>query len=54
MKREEETKEAYCDIHDRNWRVYSNGRVTREGECVLFPSKDNRDWSTFKIPENEI
>lgn len=20
------------------------------GECVLFPSKDNRDWSTFIIP----
>jgi hypothetical protein len=19
-------------------------------ECVLFPSKDNRDWSTFKLP----
>ena len=22
-------------------------------ECVLFPSKENRDWSTFKIPEKE-
>lgn len=20
------------------------------GECLLFPSKDNRDWSTFKVP----
>lgn len=20
------------------------------GECLLFPSKDNRDWSTFKKP----
>ena len=20
------------------------------GECVLFPSKENRDWSTFKAP----
>lgn len=20
------------------------------GECVLFPSKNNRDWSTFKYP----
>ena len=29
-----------------------NGEYTsqfEEGECVLFPSKDNRDWSTFKI-----
>lgn len=21
------------------------------GECVLFPSKENRDWSTFKVSE---
>lgn len=21
-----------------------------EAECLLFPSKDNRDWSTFKAP----
>ena len=24
------------------------------GECVLFPSKDNRDWSTFKRPAKVI
>lgn len=22
----------------------------KDGECTLFPSKDNRDWSTFKLP----
>ena len=22
----------------------------KNAECVLFPSKDNRDWSTFKVP----
>lgn len=21
----------------------------KDGECILFPSKDNRDWSTFKV-----
>ena len=21
------------------------------GECVLFPSKENREWSTFKVPK---
>lgn len=28
-----------------------NGTVDRvnEGECLLFPSKENRDWSTFKV-----
>ncbi len=24
--------------------------ASREGECILFPSKENRDWSTFKVP----
>ena len=23
------------------------------GECLLFPSKENRDWSTFKVPKKE-
>lgn len=28
----------------------SNGRVINnaDAECCLFPSKENRDWSTFK------
>lgn len=21
----------------------------KDGECLLFPSKENRDWNTFKI-----
>lgn len=29
---------------------YSNGRYMQDGECVLFPSKENRDWNTFQIP----
>lgn len=28
-----------------------DGRYTVDGECVLFPSKENRDWSTFKKPK---
>ena len=27
-----------------------DGTYTREGECVLFPSKEQRDWSKFKAP----
>lgn len=30
--------------------LYSNGRFTLEGECVIFPSKDQRDWSKFHRP----
>lgn len=24
-----------------------------DGECVLFPSKENRDWSNFKVDDND-
>lgn len=29
--------------------------ICKDGECVLFPSKENRDWSTFKVkvPEHK-
>ena len=27
-----------------------NGRYFSNGECVLFPSKDQRDWSKFTAP----
>ena len=25
--------------------------IFKNGECVLFPSKENRDWSTFNVSE---
>lgn len=31
---------------------YPNGKFNMyytDSECLLFPSKDNRDWSTFKV-----
>ena len=28
----------------------SDGKYSVEGECTLFPSKENRDWSTFTKP----
>lgn len=33
-----------------------NGKYYNEygGECVLFPSKDQRDWSKFEIPVQEF
>lgn len=30
----------------QNGRFYTTG----DGECVLFPSRDQRDWSKFKTP----
>lgn len=33
---------------------YTNGNYLNDcGECMLFPSKDNRDWSTFKIEKKK-
>lgn len=33
------------------WHFKANGNFTENTgtECVLFPSKENRDWSTFKV-----
>ena len=44
--------EDYSIFFDRG-RTDSRGRHYanfKGGECTLFPSKDNRDWSTFKLP----
>ena len=35
----------YCDFT-----FTEDGRAYYEGECLLFPSKDCRDWSTFSQP----
>ena len=37
-------------------RVNIDGRHISEysGECVLFPSKDNRDWATFDVDKIEL
>lgn len=26
---------------------YPDGKYSKEGECMLFPSRENRDWNTF-------
>lgn len=35
-----------------NISLRSNGKMydIKEAECLLFPSKDQRDWSKFKVP----
>lgn len=27
---------------------------TEQSECILFPSKDNRDWNKFNLPVNTL
>lgn len=37
------------------WSFAKNGHYSKEGgECLLFPSKNNRNWSTFKIEDNSL
>ncbi len=37
--------------NDANYVVFeNNGKYCDDGECLLFPSRENRDWSTFKKP----
>lgn len=38
------SKEDFCHF-TKEGRYFEN---VESSECVLFPSKDNRDWSTFK------
>lgn len=40
---------------DMNDSFTKEGKYNEEypnGECVLFPSKENRDWSTFKVEKS--
>lgn len=44
-----------CEALEDNclWEFRSNGAfaIYKDAECLLFPSKENRDWSTFKVPK---
>ena len=33
-----------------SWSLLKDGAFNPEGECVLFPSREQRDWSKFKVP----
>ena len=41
-----------CISDGVKWHFKADGSFTSHtgAECVLFPSKENRDWSTFKVP----
>ena len=36
--------------HNTHFTFYSNGSYILDGECILFPSKDQRDWKKFRLP----
>ena len=46
----EEVRQDYIRVKTINIirEFYSDGRYYANGECMLFPSRENRDWNTFK------
>lgn len=38
------------EIDYRNFSIYGKAVEVDSAECVLFPSKENRDWTKFKTP----
>ena len=44
-----ENNKIFVHIGNTEWSFYSDGKFTCDGECVLFPSKEQRDWSKFKV-----
>ena len=45
-----EHNKIFVHIGQTEWSFYSDGKFICDGECVIFPSREQRDWSKFKIP----
>lgn len=39
-----------ADVISTSYTLDYEGRYSHSGECVLFPSKDQRDWYKFRLP----
>ena len=46
----EEIRQDYIRVRTNSIirEFYSDGKYYANGECMLFPSRENRDWNTFK------
>ena len=40
----------FVHISNTEYSFYSNGKFICDGECVIFPSREQRDWSKFEVP----
>ncbi len=46
--------ETYVEVRASSGKDYffdAYGKYTENGECLLFPSKDNQDWTKFQTGE---
>ena len=44
-----EDNKIFVHIGNTEWSFYSDGKFICDGECVIFPSREQRDWSKFKV-----
>lgn len=44
------TKVIKIKVYNSTEELTSDGCYSVKGECVLFPSKDQRDWEKFRLP----
>ena len=44
------TGSIICKYDSSTKYFYSDGTYSKCGECMLFPSKEQRDWNKFQIP----
>lgn len=40
----------FVHIGNTEYSFYSDGKFICDGECVIFPSREQRDWSKFEVP----
>lgn len=42
------------DMLGENRCFYEDGKISKAGECMLFPSKEMRDWSKFAWKKGDV
>jgi len=50
--RQSSNADGYIEVTDNCndvWEFYQDGRYDKYGECLLFPSKEVRDWGCFRV-----
>ena len=43
-----EDNKIFVHTGHTEWSFYNDGKFICDGECVIFPSREQRDWSKFK------
>ena len=51
---DDETIYVLFNTYDERVLFYNDGKYSTEGECMLFPSKEMRDWSKFAWERGDI